>query len=87
MKTEIGGVLFCIALNAEAMAGLFPSEEPFLFIAWWSFVLSVALTVIVSLMTAPEDSEKLRGLTWGTVALDDEVQSALAARAEGGTDR
>ncbi len=46
-----GGVLFSVTLNSSAMAGLFSSNEPFLFIAWWSFVLALGLTVAVSLAT------------------------------------
>ncbi|MEM6703168.1 MAG: sodium/solute symporter [Acidobacteriota bacterium] len=75
------GVGFCVLLNTEAMAGLFPSEEPFLFIAWWSFVLSLTVTAIVSWLTPPEPAEKLLGLTWGSVAGDPRAQAALEARA------
>ena len=36
----VGGVGLCLLLNSEAMQGVFPSEELFLFVAWWSFVFS-----------------------------------------------
>ena len=81
MAGLITGVLFCISLNTEAMQGIFPSEEPFLFIAWWSFVLTLVVTAAVSLVTPPEPEEKIRGLTWGSVARDPEVQAALSSRA------
>ncbi len=79
----VTGVVFCVVLNTEAMAGLFPSEEPFLFIAWWSFVLSLLVTTIVSLLTPPEDEAKLVGLVWGTVSREPQVQAALERRARG----
>lgn len=38
---------------------LFKIQDPFLYIAWWSFVFSVVLTVVISLMTPPEPESKL----------------------------
>ena len=61
----IGGVLLCLILNSSAMQGVFPSEEPFLFVAWWSFVFTLVVTTLVSLATPPEPPERLRGLVWG----------------------
>lgn len=72
------GVMFCFVLNYTP--GLFPSENPFLFVAWWSFVFSMVVTVIVSLMTRPEPPEKLRGLVWSSVVQDEEAQRALGER-------
>ena len=62
------------------MDGLFPSEEPFLFVAWWSFVFTLAVTWIVSRLTPPESPERLRGLVWGEVRNDETVQAALRSR-------
>jgi len=45
------GVGLAIVLNLPAMAGIFRAQEPFLFVAWWSFVLSLVVTVVVSLVT------------------------------------
>ena len=39
---------------------LFTSSEPFLYIAWWSFLTGVVSTVTVSLLTSPEPPEKLK---------------------------
>jgi SSS family solute:Na+ symporter len=35
---------------------------PYLWVAWWSFAAAVAGTVLVSLMTRPYDTERLKGL-------------------------
>jgi SSS family solute:Na+ symporter len=54
----------------------------FLYAAWWSFVGSLAITVIVSLLTDPEPVEKLEGLVYGLVLKDKSIQDALKKRAE-----
>ena len=71
------GVALCVVLNTQAMAGLFPSEEPFLFISWWSFVFSSLVTIVVSLLTRPEPPERLRGLVWRELRNDEPAQDAL----------
>ncbi len=60
--------------------GLFPSDDPFLFVAWWSFVFSLVVTVVVSLLTPSEPDEKIRGLVWGQVMQDGEIQRVLQKR-------
>jgi len=72
------GVMCCFVLKYTP--GLFPSEEPFLFVAWWSFVFALIVTVVVSLLTPREPDDKLRGLVWSSVVRDDEVQGALQER-------
>lgn len=72
------GVAFCFVLNYTD--GLFPSDDPFLFVAWWSFVFSMIVTVVVSLLTPPEPEEKIRGLVWDSVVTDEEMQEALRDR-------
>lgn len=72
------GVTFCFIL--QYTPGLFTSDDPFLFVAWWSFVFSLIVTVVVSLLTAPESEEKLRGLTWGSVIQSNAAQKALQER-------
>jgi len=76
----LGGVGLAMTLNADSMRGIFASQEPYLFVAWWTFVFSLAVTALVSLATPPEPPEKLRGLVWGEVLEDDAVQQALRAR-------
>lgn len=61
---------------------IFRLEEPFLFIAWWSFFLSVCAIVLVSLLTKPEPKTKLLGLVWKYADKDKELQKALQERAE-----
>ena len=72
------GVMFTTLLNA--VDGLFPSDDPFLFVAWWSFVFSLIVTIVVSLLTKPEPEEKIRGLVWGQVMKDGEIQRVLLER-------
>ena len=72
------GVTFTTILNANE--GLFPSDDPFLFVAWWSFVFSLVVTVVVSLLTPPEPEEKIRGLVWGQIMKDGEIQRVLRER-------
>ena len=76
----VTGVVFCVALNFAD--GVFPSEDPFLFVALWSFLLTLGITVAVSLVTAPEPEEKIAGLTWGSVVSRSAVQEGLRRRAE-----
>lgn len=74
------GVCFTTILyNSE---GVFPSENPFLFVAWWSFVFSVVVTVIVSYLTPPEADDKIRGLVFGQVMQDGNMQRVLRDRSE-----
>jgi SSS family solute:Na+ symporter len=72
------GVPFCFVLNYTP--GLFTSENPFLFVAWWSFIFSLIVTIIVSLLTPRESDEKLRGVTWSYVVKSDAAQKALEER-------
>ena len=72
------GVIFTTILSN--IDDLFPSDDPFLFVAWWSFVFSCIVTVVVSLLTRPEPPEKIRGLVWGQVMKDAELQSVLNDR-------
>lgn len=72
------GVMFTTILHN--VDGLFASEDPFLFISWWSFIFSLVVTVIVSLVTPPEPDEKIRGLVFGQVMKDGELQRVLRDR-------
>lgn len=83
----VSGVGLCLLLNTSAMSGLFPSEEPFLFVAWWSFVFTLAVTALVSLLTPPEPPESTRGLVWRDVLDDPEAQAVLARQLESESDR
>ena len=72
------GVVFTTILTLTD--GIFRSSEPFLFVAWWSFVFSIVVTVVVSLLTPPEPEEKIRGLVFGQVLKDGEIQRVLRGR-------
>ena len=55
-------------------ADLFTIEEPFLYISWWSFLGALILCFSVSLLTEREPQAKLRGLVYGLVLRDQELQ-------------
>ncbi|MGD9647774.1 MAG: sodium/solute symporter [Pirellulales bacterium] len=59
---------------------VFPTEDPFLFVSFWSFWFTLAVTVVASLLTRPEPPEKLRGLVYGDVLRDPTAQALLAER-------
>ena len=44
--------------------GIFQAAEPFLYIAWWSFVVGVLATIIVSLLTPAKPVETLKDLVY-----------------------
>ena len=75
-----GGVTLAIVLNSPVGDGVFTSEEPFLFVAWWTFVFALVVTVLVSLVTPPEPEERLRGLVWRDALRDEDLQAKLRAR-------
>ncbi|MDH4218498.1 MAG: sodium/solute symporter [Candidatus Aminicenantes bacterium] len=62
----------------------FITKSSFLYIAWWSFLGSLFITIIVSLVTKPDPVEKLEGLVYGLVMKDKKLQDILKKRAEGG---
>jgi SSS family solute:Na+ symporter len=61
---------------------LFTIEDPFLYISWWSFLGSVIVTIIVSIFTKPEPLENLRGLVYGLILKDSDVQDVLKSKVE-----
>ncbi len=70
-------------ISGIAMAGsmfifkslLFTLQDPFFYIAWWSFVGSLIITIVVSLFTKPLADEKLRGLVYRLEAGVDSKQA------------
>ncbi len=72
------GVTFTTILHN--IDNLFPSDDPFLFVAWWSFVFSIVATVVVSLLTPRDPDEKVRGLVFGQIVTDGEIQRVLRER-------
>ena len=46
-------------------AGCYVSiEDPFLYVAWWSFAIACAVTIAVSFFTRPKSPEALEGLVY-----------------------
>lgn len=60
------GCCFTFGLNRLGDA-VFMSDDPYLYVAIWSFIFATVATVIVSLLTRPDPPEKLRGLVYGSV--------------------
>ncbi|GAH85056.1 unnamed protein product [marine sediment metagenome] len=63
----IAGLLCSTTLlltHKYASEPLFQAEDPFLFIAMWSFIVSVVSMVVISLLTPPMPDEKLVGLVF-----------------------
>jgi solute:Na+ symporter, SSS family len=75
----IGGIILAACMYIFR-ASLFTIEEPFLYIAWWSFVGSVMITYVVSKFTKPYPIEMIRGLVYRQVHDDDELQQAIKTR-------
>ena len=80
----ISGVALAALLNILGDT-VFPSERPFLFVAVWTFLFSLGVTVAVSLLTPEEPAEKLRGLVFGQVLRDADSQDLLREQATGGS--
>jgi SSS family solute:Na+ symporter len=73
------GVFLTISLTAMGDE-VFPSEDPFLFVSIWSFLFSLVVTIVVSLVTPREPDEKIRTLVFGQVMREAAVQEALEDR-------
>lgn len=79
--TRWGGLVGMIVGVGISTYLLFRMSTAFFYYCWWSFVGSMIVTVVVSLLTRPEPVAKLRGLVYGLVMQDDEMQDALSKRA------
>lgn len=80
--TRWGGLYGLILGVATSSVLYFVMHWSFLYVAWWSFVSSVVVNVVVSLLTVPEPIEKLDGLVYGLVMQDEGIQRMLSRRAE-----
>jgi SSS family solute:Na+ symporter len=76
----LAGLLGGVAISSSMF---FVTKASFLYIAWWSFLGSILITIIVSLLTKPDPIEKLEGLVYGLVMKDENLQDILKKRAEG----
>lgn len=77
----LSGLLGGVAISSSLF---FITKSSFLYIAWWSFLGSLLITILVSLLTKPDPSEKLEGLVYGLVMKDNSIQDIMKKRAEGG---
>ena len=75
------GLLGGVTVSSILFFGL---HMNFLYIAWWSFLASVIINIIVSLSSKPDPLEKLYGLVYGLVMKDKKVQDAIENRISGG---
>lgn len=46
---------------------VFLSDAAYLFVSFWSFLASLAVTILVSLLTRPKTADELQGLVYGSV--------------------
>ncbi|MBN1421903.1 MAG: sodium/solute symporter [Planctomycetes bacterium] len=62
----VAGLALSVPLNyiVPLKTAVFETEDPFLYIAWWSFFVSFAVTIAVSLATRPKAPEALAGLVY-----------------------
>lgn len=59
---------FCLTFGLNALGdAVFMSNAAYLYVAIWSFLVSLVVTVLVSLVTPPDPEEKLQGLVYGAV--------------------
>jgi len=77
------GGLFGLTGGVAVAVVMFLFKVNFLYVAWWSFVASVILNFVISLITSPEPPGKLRGLVYHYLEKDEEAQAILKERAEG----
>ena len=65
---------FCLTFGLNAIGdAVFMSETAYLYVAVWSFLVSLVVTVLVSLVTPASTSQDLEGLVYGSVMTGAEV--------------
>jgi len=69
--TQWGGVAGMLT-GVGAAAALHVAGYLFLWVAWWSFVVAISTTILVSLVTKPYDDDRLRGLVY-SLSADEET--------------
>ncbi len=80
--TQWGGLTGLLG-GVGVSATLFALKVNFLYVAWWSFVGSLLINIIVSLFTKPDPLDKLQGLVYGLVMKDKKIQNIIAKRVNG----
>jgi len=81
-STKWGG-FFGLTGGVASAVVMFLFKMNFLYVAWWSFVASALINVIVSFFTSPEKPEKLRGLVYRFLERDEKAQKILRQKVEG----
>ncbi len=61
------GGLFGLIIGVISTAIMFSQNVPFLYTAWWSFVITIIATILISLLTKPDPEEKLVNLVYGLI--------------------
>ena len=68
----------CLTFGLNLMGdAVFMTDDPFLYVAIWSFLMASAVTIVVSLLTRPESDEKLQGLVYGSVVSTTATENSL----------
>ena len=68
--TPLGGLIgyisgVTVSVTLYVLKGyLFTIEDPFLYVSWWSFLVGLMVTIVVSLFTKPHPQERLYGLVY-----------------------
>ena len=76
-KGAVAGLCLGVATSTTLFTiqdKLFTAPEPFLYIAWWAFLVGLVTTVVVSLLTKAEPPEKTEGLIYSSVYKPKESQ-------------
>jgi len=77
------GGFWGLSIGVLSAIGLSVLKVNFLYVAWWSFVISLIVNVVVSYLTPPEPPEKLRGLVYGYLEKDENFKAAVERRING----
>ncbi len=57
-------------------------DDPYLYVAWWSFAAAALAILLASLFTEKPDPESLRGLVYGLLPKEKKTQELLRSRLE-----
>ncbi|HLA40003.1 MAG TPA: hypothetical protein VJ417_08400, partial [Candidatus Glassbacteria bacterium] len=69
-KGAVAGLIAGVTTSCTLFAiqkNLFTAPEPYLYIAWWAFLVSLVAVVVVSLVTPPQPEEKIASMIYSNV--------------------
>lgn len=75
----LGGVTLALVMFIYSDQ-LFSINDPYLYIAWWSFCGALLITLAITLITKPPDPTEIRGLVFGWVKHDKDVQEMISKK-------